>query len=79
MRAPDALADWEVGQRLPARDDYPSNGEYAAAFHYYRACRRDASPTEAESGAMLDAMAWKLGIPNWQALSSRVSTTGGAQ
>ena len=59
MRAPLALADREVGDE-PRYADYANPGEHTAAWHYWRAVRRDAYPTAAELDARTEALGWAI-------------------
>lgn len=65
MRDPFRLANRESGPE-PHRPDFGPAGDqvtlgnYLAAWHYWRAVRRDATLTPAEQDAYLDAAQWRL-------------------
>lgn len=68
MKAPDALGIREAGH-APRPVDYgldgdaPQLAQYEADWYRWRAIRRDAQLSSAERDAWLDALRWRLGIP----------------
>jgi hypothetical protein len=57
VRYPFALADTEVGPE-PRYADFPSLETYTAAWHYWRAVRRDAYPVRAEQDTLNEVLEW---------------------